>query len=84
MAMGGYDGTAATQSASAIASIRFGFGYYSMILSLGIAVIAFSWIWIKQERNCRNTCGTMRNSKSAVLDAFRARGIKEPVQSEAS
>ena len=41
MAMGGYDGTAATQSASAIASIRFGFGYYGMILSLGIAVIAF-------------------------------------------
>lgn len=31
--MGGYDGTAAAQSASAITSIRFGFGYFGAILS---------------------------------------------------
>lgn len=33
LAFGGYDGMAATQSASAVSSIQFGFGYASVILS---------------------------------------------------
>lgn len=40
MAFGGYDGTAAQQTASAVSAINFGFSYYGMILSLGIALIA--------------------------------------------
>lgn len=39
LALGGYDGLAATQSASAIASIQFGFGYASVILSAICLVI---------------------------------------------
>ncbi|MGM9587478.1 MAG: MFS transporter, partial [Candidatus Limivicinus sp.] len=34
LAAGGYDGTAAVQSASAVAAIRFGFGYLGAILSV--------------------------------------------------
>ena len=41
LAFGGYDGTAAEQTASAISSINFSFSYYGMLLSLGIALIAF-------------------------------------------
>lgn len=41
LAFGGYDGTAATQTASAIGAINFSFSYYGLILSLGIAVLAF-------------------------------------------
>ena len=41
LAAGGYNGSATTQSASAISAIRFSFGYYGMILSLLIALIAF-------------------------------------------
>ncbi len=33
LALGGYDGLAATQSAAAISSIKFGFGYASVVLS---------------------------------------------------
>lgn len=40
LAFGGYDGTAAEQTSSALGAINFGFSYYGMILSLGIAVIA--------------------------------------------
>mgnify|MGYP002672636862 CR=1 FL=1 len=39
LALGGYDGLAATQSASAISSIQFGFGYASVILSAICLVI---------------------------------------------
>lgn len=39
LAFGGYDGTAATQTASAVASIRFGFGYFGSILSAICLVI---------------------------------------------
>ena len=33
LAFGGYDGTAAVQSASAVASIRFAYGYFGAIIS---------------------------------------------------
>lgn len=39
LALGGYDGMAATQSTSAISSIQFGFGYASVILSAICLVI---------------------------------------------
>lgn len=39
LAAGGYDGTAAVQSASAVAAIRFGFGYFGAILSAICLVI---------------------------------------------
>lgn len=41
LAMGGFDGMAAVQSEAAVGSINFCFSYYGVILSLGIAVIAF-------------------------------------------
>lgn len=41
LAAGGYDGTAAVQSASAIAAIRFGFGYFGAIMSVLTMVIIF-------------------------------------------
>lgn len=40
LACGGYDGMAAVQSASAVAAIRFGFGYLSVILSAVSLVLA--------------------------------------------
>lgn len=40
LAFGGYDGMAAVQSVSAVAAIRFGFGYLSVILSAVCLVIA--------------------------------------------
>ena len=42
LALGGYDGTAAVQSASALGAIRFGFGYFGGILSVVCLVILFA------------------------------------------
>lgn len=39
LAFGGYDGTAEVQSASAVASIRFGFGYFGAVLAAVCLVI---------------------------------------------
>lgn len=58
MALGGYDGTAAVQSASAVNSINFGFSYYGMILSLGIAGIAFFMDIDKYTEDIKNALGT--------------------------
>jgi len=39
LAFGGYDGTLEVQSASAVAAIRFGFGYFGAILSAVLLVL---------------------------------------------
>lgn len=41
LAAGGYNGSTVAQSESAVNAIKFGFGYYGMILCILIAVIAF-------------------------------------------
>lgn len=41
LAAGGYVGTAATQSPSAIMAIRFGFGYLGAILALVCLILVF-------------------------------------------
>jgi GPH family glycoside/pentoside/hexuronide:cation symporter len=55
LAFGGYDGTAATQTASAIHAINFSFSYYGVILSLGIAILAFFMDIDKHADEIRNT-----------------------------
>lgn len=42
LALGGYDGTAAAQTTSAIASIKLGFGWLSVILSAVCLLLAFA------------------------------------------
>ncbi len=42
LALGGYDGTAAVQSASALNAIRFGFGYFGAILAVVCLLIIFA------------------------------------------
>ena len=61
--MGGYDGTAAVQPASAVTMIRFGFGYNGAIIAVICLVLCFMMNIDKYIVAIQNDLEAKRNTK---------------------